>query len=168
MPYVANFQHADDIIVHLNEVLPSLADPLLSAKYVGFVSVAAVSVYEVAIKEIFINFATNKHHILGNFTESFFNRINGKISIDSIKNDYVKRFGPKYLSKFEINLATVSKERLRTHHRDIKSSYANLITWRNDFAHTGRINTTSTYTEVVQAYEDGKEIIQCLAKTMFR
>lgn len=168
MSYVANFQHADDIIVHLNEVLPGLTDPLLSAKYVGFVSVAAVSVYEVAIKEIFINFATNKHQILGTFTESFFNRINGKVGIDSIKNDYIKRFGSKYLSRFEKKLAAASNERLQTHRRDIKNSYANLITWRNDFAHTGRINATSTYAEVVQAYEDGKEVIRCLAETMVR
>nr|VFK40809.1 MAG: hypothetical protein BECKSD772F_GA0070984_10748 [Candidatus Kentron sp. SD]VFK46531.1 MAG: hypothetical protein BECKSD772E_GA0070983_10758 [Candidatus Kentron sp. SD] len=42
------------------------------------------------------------------------------------------------------------------------------ITWRNDFAHEGKINTTATLNEVVSAYEDGKEIIHCLAETMRR
>jgi len=40
--------------------------------------------------------------------------------------------------------------------------------WRNDFAHEGKINTTATYEEAVQAYQDGKEIIHCLARCMNR
>ena len=54
------------------------------------------------------------------------------------------------------------------HRRDIRSAYGNLITWRNDFAHEGRVNSTATYAEVVQSYEDGKEVIRCLAETMHR
>ena len=168
MTYVANFQHADDIVAHLNVVVPTVADPLLSAKYVGFVAVASVTVYEVAIKEIFISFAKKKHKILGAFTESYFYRINGKIGIDVVKKDYIKRFGPKYLEKFEKKLDAASRTHLLTYGRDIKNSYSNLITWRNDFAHAGRINATSTYAEAVQAYEDGKHVIHCLAETMIR
>ena len=52
MPYLDHFQHADDVVTHLNSVVPTIPDPLLRAKYVGFVSVAAVTVYELAIKEI--------------------------------------------------------------------------------------------------------------------
>jgi hypothetical protein len=141
---------------------------LLSAKYVGFVAVASVTVYEVAIKEIFITFAKDKHKVLGAFTESYFNRINGKISIDVVKKDYIKRFGPKYLEKFEKKLNFTTKAYLLANGRDIKNSYSNLITWRNDFAHAGSINATATYAEVVQAYEDGKEVIRCLAETMVR
>ena len=168
MNYAANFHHADDIVAHLNSVVPTVADPLLSAKYVGFVAVASVTVYEVTIKDIFITFAKDKHKVLGAFTESYFNRINGKISIDVVKKDYIKRFGPKYLAKFEKKLDSAAKAYLLANGRDIKNSYSNLITWRNDFAHAGRINATSTYAEVVQAYEDGKEVIRCLAETMVR
>jgi hypothetical protein len=168
MTYVDHFQHADDIVAHLNTIMPTVTNPLLSAKYVGFVAVASVTVYEVAIKDIFITFAKDKHKVLGAFTESFFNRINGKISIDVIKNDYIKRFGKKYLDKFEKKLSAETITYLRANGRDIKSSYSNLITWRNDFAHAGKMNTTSTYAEVVQAYEDGKEVIRCLAETMVR
>lgn len=168
MPYIANFQHADDIVNHLNSIIPNLNDPLLSAKYMGFVAVASVTVYEVAVKEIFIDFAQNKHRVLGTFTENYFNRINGKVGIDVIRKEYIKKFGQKYLDKFDKKLNSTTIVRLNSHGRDIKNSYTNLITWRNDFAHAGRINTTSTYTEVVQAYEDGKEVIRCLAETMVR
>lgn len=109
MSYIAHFKHADDIVAHLNTVVPTVTDPLLSAKYVGFVSIASVTVYEVTIKDIFITFAKNKHNILGEFTESFFQRINGRIGIDTIKKDYVRRFGAKYLNKFEKNLDSATQ-----------------------------------------------------------
>lgn len=168
MTYLKHFQHADDIIAHLNTIMPTVNDPLLKAKYVGFVAVAAVTVYELAVKEIFIKFAQEKHKVLGTFTESYFNRINGKISLSIIKSDYIKRFGPKYLLRFDKKLNSAATVYLHTNKRDIKNSYSNLITWRNDFAHEGKINAFSTYIEVTQAYQDGKEIIKCIADTMKR
>jgi len=168
MAYSDHFNHADDVVNHLNVVVPSLTDPLLQAKYVGFVAVASVTVYELAIKEIFIDFGAKKHKVLGEFAESYFGRINGRIKISVIKDDYVKRFGGRYKTRFNKKLDKASKDYLITNRRDIKSSYGNLITWRNDFAHEGRLSTTATYAEVVQSYEDGKEVIRCLAETMTR
>lgn len=168
MPYDNHFKHADDVVNHLNVVVPTLSDPLLQAKYVGFVAVAAVTVYELAIKDIFIEFGSKKHKILGTFTESYFERINGRIKIQIIKDDYIKRFGERYKTRFNKKLEKASKDYLIHNRRDIKSSYGNLITWRNDFAHEGKLSTTATYSEVIQSYEDGKEIIRCLAETMTR
>ncbi len=168
MSYVDHFQHADDVITHLDTVMPSITDSLLQAKYVGFVSVAAVTVYEQAVKEIFINFSQRKHKVLGNFTEAYFHRINGKIKINVIRDEYISKFGDKYQKRFKRKLGKASKSYLVTNKRDLANSYANLITWRNDFAHEGKINSITTYREVVQAYEDGKEVIHCLAETMTR
>ena len=168
MPYTANFQHADDIINHLNTIVPPLTDPLLKVKYIGFVAVAAVTVYEMAIKTIFIEFAKKKHKVLGTFTEAFFERINGRIKISHIREDYLIKFGEKYLRRFNVKLEKCSNDYMRTNRRDIKSAYSNVINWRNDFAHEGMMRTTATYPEVLQAYKDGKEIIRCLAETMTR
>ncbi len=168
MTYTDHFLHADDIVTHLNGIVPTITDPLLAAKYVGFVSVSAVTVYELALKEIFIEFARKKHKILGHFTESYFNRINGRIKLKVIKDDYISKFGNKYIIKFQKNIEKKSSDYLRLNRRDIRSSYANLIMWRNDFAHEGKINSTTTYNEVIQAYEDGKEVIHCLAESMTR
>jgi hypothetical protein len=168
MAYVARFQHADDVIAHLNSVVPSIVDPLLAAKYVGFVSVAAVTVYEMAIKDIFFDFAGKKHLVLGNFVEAHFKRINGRIKLDIIKREYVSGFGARYVRRFQGNLDAATGAYLRANHRDIMNSYNNIIVWRNDFAHEGKINSTTTYGEVVQAYEDGKEVIHCLAASMVR
>jgi hypothetical protein len=168
MAYQDNFVHADDLVAHLNGVVTSITDPLLHAKYVGFLSIAAVTVYELAVKEIFIQFAKKKHKVLGNFTESYFERINGRIRVRDIKEEYIPRFGSKYLNRFQKKINVRAREFLLLRRRDILSSYGNLITWRNDFAHEGKIKATATYAEAVQAYEDGKEVIHCLAQTMNR
>ncbi len=168
MAYFDHFAQADDIISHLNTIVPTVSNPLLVPKYVGFVSVSAVTVYELAIKEIFIEFARKKHNVFGHFTESFFDRINGRIKLRIVKKDYVGKFGIKYKKRFQRKIEQKSKEYFQLNHRDIQNSYANLITWRNEFAHEGIINTTTTYNEVTQAYEDGKEIIHCLAASMKR
>lgn len=168
MAYSDHFLHADDVVGYLNIIVPTITYPLLTAKYVGFVSIAAVTVYELAVKDIFIDFASRKHKLLGNFTEAYFDRINGRIKLQIIIDDYIGKFGRKYQIRFRKNFEKKSKEYFQQNHRDIKSSYSNLITWRNDFAHEGRINSTTTYSEVIQAYEDGKEVIHCLASSMTR
>ncbi len=168
MTYSDHFRHADDIIEHLDTVVPGINDPLLQAKYVGFVTIAAVTVYELDIKNIFIDFGHRKHKVFGSFTESHFNRINGRIKLRIIKDDYVARFGERYKKRFSKYLEQSSKIYLRQNRRDIRSSYGNLITWRNEFSHEGRLSTTATYTEAIQSYEDGKEIIHCLANCMVR
>jgi hypothetical protein len=166
--YVDHFRHADDVIAHLNTIVPAIADPLLRTKYIGFVAVSAVTVYELAIKEIFCEFARKKHKVLGVFSDSYFRRINGRVSLDDIKRDYCQRYGDGYASRFKIRLAKASATHLATHRRDLGSSYANLIVWRNAFAHEGVVPSTVTYGEVVQAYEDGKGVIHTLATSMVR
>ena len=168
MAYSAHFAHADAVVAHISGLVPTLANPLLEAKYVGFITIAAVTVYELAIKEIFIEFAKKKHRVLGNFTEKYFERLNGRIKTKEIQETYLPRFGDKYVAQFKKQLAKTSAAYLKANKRDIVSSYRNVITWRHEFAHEGRINVTATYQEAAQAYEDGKVVIACLAQAMVR
>ena len=168
MPYADNFTHADDLVAHLNTVVPTVNDPLLQAKYVGFISVAAVTVYELALKEIFVEFARKKHQVFGNFAEAYFRRINGRIRIKVIKDEYIRRFGSKYQTRFERRVDKLVSDFIKSKRRDPTTAYSNLITWRNEFAHEGKINTTATYLEAAQAYEDGKEVVHTLAAVMNR
>jgi RiboL-PSP-HEPN len=168
MAYQAHFAHADAIVAHLNGVVPTLGNPLLEAKYVGFITVAAVTVYELAIKEIFIEFAKKKHTAFGNFTEKFFERLNGRIKTKELRENYIKGFGEKYVLRFDKQLEKEAKAYLTLHKRDIRSSYGNIITWRHDFAHAGKINANATYSEAALAYEEGKVVIHCLAQVMIR
>ena len=103
--------------------MPEIADPLLKAKYVGFVAVAAVTVYELAIKEIFIEFARKRHRVFGDFTESYFERINGRIKLDEIKGEYIRRFGSEYKREFQSRLKERAEKYFQDNHRDIVISY---------------------------------------------
>ena len=81
MAYQSNFAHADEIIAHLGGLRGPALDPLFESKYVGFVTVACVTVFEMAIKEILVSFADKKHHVLGNLVRSRCERMNGRIQI---------------------------------------------------------------------------------------
>lgn len=148
--------------------MDSIPDPFVKSRYIGFVAVSAVTAYEQAIKEIFIDFANKKHKVLGNFSKAFFHRINGRIKRDEIKKEYAAKFGEKYANNFDKLVNKKEEEILRTQRVSVKSAYTNIINWRNDFAHEGRIPTTPTYEEVKKTYELGKHIIDCLSAAMVR
>ena len=167
MAYYDHFTLADDVINHLDSLI-SNADSFIASKYVGFVSISAVTVYELAIKEIFIEFGKKKHKVLGNFTSSFFIRINGRIKTRTIQNEYIKRFGDKYVKRFKTKKEKAEKKSLREDRISILSSYSNIIEWRNQFAHEGKVPIYVTYAEVKQSYSAGKKLIDCLAETMVR
>jgi hypothetical protein len=168
MAYTSHFTIADDMITHLNSIVGGITDPFISSRYVGFVSVSAVTVYELALKEIFIDFAQKKHNVFGTYAESHFDRINGRIKHQNIKDDYVGKFGIKYLKRYKKKVAETEKAFLISHGKSILNSYNNLITWRNDFAHEGHIPSTVTFNEVVDSYHLGKELIKSVADTMKR
>lgn len=168
MTYLDHFQLADDYIVHLDTVMDSIADPFIKSRYTGFLAVSAVTVYELAIKTIFVEFAEKKHKVLGNFTNAYFERINGRIRTRDLKNKYIVKFGDKYLKKFNIKLEKKERDVLRREGSSVKASYGNIITWRNKFAHEGKIPSTPTYEEVRKSYMTGKHVIECLAESMNR
>ena len=166
MSYRKNFQLADDMINHLNTVIYNITDPFITSRYVGFVSVAAVTVYELAIKEIFYEFSTKKQKIFGSFVQSYFRRINGRIKTKMIRENYIPRFGDKYVRRFKRKIDEAERRIFNSQRKSIKSCYNNVIVWRNQFTHQGEIPSTPTYQEVIESYEVGKEIIRCLAETM--
>lgn len=168
MAYTDNFKLADDVITHLDTVIGGISDPFLSSRYVGFVAIASVTVYELAIKEIFIDFGQRKHKLLGEFTRRNFDRINGRIKTSVIKDEYIICFGDKYVQKFKKKLDEAEKISLRKLGVSILTSYGNVITWRNQFAHEGQVPSTVTYDEIKTSYQAGKEVIKCLAETMKR
>ena len=109
MAYTSHFVIADDMINHLNSVVGRITDPWISSRYIGFVSVSAVTVYELTLKEIFIEFAQKKHNVFGTYAKSNFDRINGRIKYKSIKEDYVEKFGVKYLNRYKRKMAETEK-----------------------------------------------------------
>jgi len=168
MAYTDHFLLADEYINHLDDVIDTISDFFIKSRNTGFLAVSAVTVFELAIKTIFIEFAEKKHKVLKNFTTAYFERINGRIKTKVIKEEYVAKYGNKYVKQFEKYLKIKETEILRAEGASISAAYANIVTWRNQFAHEGTIPTTATYEEVKKAYYLGKHIIECLAVAMRR
>lgn len=168
MAYFDHYKLADDFIAHLNTTVLGINDSFLISRYVGFAAVTAVTVYELAIKEIFTNFGERKHKVLGEFTRNYFDQINGKIKTRDLKDKYLILFGEKYVKKFSKKIEAVEKDVLRNSGRSVLTSYGNIITWRHQFAHEGQIPSTATFSEVVQSYGFGKKVIECLAESLQR
>lgn len=166
MAYSLHFQLTDDIITHLDTVISGISDPFIQSRYVGFVAISSATVYELAIKDIFCDFGQTKHKVLGAFVTTYFDRINGRIKTSALKKDYISRFGEKYLKRFKRKLDEKEKEYLRNYSVSILNSYNNVIEWRNQFAHEGKIPSTVTYAEITKSYRNGKAVIDCLAETM--
>lgn len=166
MPYQNRFVATDGLIAHLNPIVITITDAAIKANYAGFLSVSAVTVYELAIKDIFSEFASNKHKVFGNFVGEHFYRINGRITIKDLKDTHIKHFGEKYYKKFEANLKKRENIVFSTTRKDIRGSYGNLIHCRHNYVHNG--SPTLTFEEVLENYDIGKEVIHSLNDAMKR
>jgi hypothetical protein len=168
MAYQDHFKIADEFIAHLDTALAPVADPFIRSRYVGLLAVSAVTVFELAVKEIFCTFGAKKHKVLGNFVNKYFERLNGQIGRDRIEKKYLAYFGDKYAKRFVALVEKAELAYLKSDQVSIKASYSNLLTWRNGFAHEGIIPAHATYEEVKKAYVFGRRLIDCLAESMKR
>lgn len=168
MPYADHFRLADDFIAHLDGAIGGIADPFIRSRYVGFIAVSAVTVFELAIKDILCSFAAKKHKVLGTFAGGYFERLNGQIGRDRIEKKYLPLFGDKYVDRFCKKLEVAELDSLRNDGVSIKSCYGNLLTWRHGFAHEGTIPANATYEEIKKSYVYGRKLIDCLSDTMQR
>ena len=166
MPYADRFIPTDELILHLSGITPGITDPGLLANYAGFLSVSAVTVYELAIKDIFEAFAKKKHKTFGYFIQGHFERINGRIKLDNLKNDHIQGFGNGYVKKFKNELAARESSVFALVHLSVKNCYNNLIICRHQFVHGG--SPTLSFGEVVTNYNHGKHVIHSLDKAMRR
>jgi hypothetical protein len=168
MPYTDHFKLADDFIAHLDSSIGGIADPFIRSRYVGFVAISAATVYELALKDIFLSFASKKHKVLGSFVQGYFERINGQIGTKRILEMYLPLFGEKYVERFRKNLEVIELDSLKKDSVSVKSSYSNLLTWRHSFAHEGIVPMHVTYDEVKKSYQYGCSLLHCLNKSMCR
>ena len=168
MAYQDRFSLADQYINHIDTSIANVIDPYIASRYIGFVAVSAVTAYEQAIRDIFVQFSENKHAVFGEFARSHFDRINGRISSSDITRTHLPKFGNKYVKRFQKKRVSKEKQYLTESRVSISQSYNNIISWRNQFAHQGTLPNTATFAEVRNSYERGKQIIHCLAETMVR
>lgn len=166
MSYLNRFTTTDNLIAHLSPIVSTIRDTAIQSNYAGFLSVSAVTVYELAIKDIFTEFALKKNVVFGTFVEKHFSTINGRIKLDDLKGQHIKQFGTKYLIKFEKRLKIKEDIASTTTRKNIRTDYSNLILCRHKYVHGG--TPTLTFQEVLDNYQTGKDVIHSLYETMQR
>ncbi|MBF0105311.1 MAG: hypothetical protein HQM16_08295 [Deltaproteobacteria bacterium] len=143
-----------------------LNDAFIVSRYTGFLTISAVTVFELALKTIFCDFATRKNKVLGTFCEKYFEKINGKIKFKDIKENYLPKFGSKYTKRFASKIDKIELFELKKNGISVKASYGNIVTWRHNFAHQGILPDNASYSEAKRGYESGKIIMECLSECM--
>ena len=158
------FATTDTLVNHFNSISSTIADQSMLTHYAGIIAVNGTTAYELAIKDIFINFASKKNSVFGTFTINYFDRLNGRIIISELKDNQIKRFGPKYMNKFDAILSRNENLILKKSKTSITACYNNLILSRHNYVHKGA--STLTISEAINCYQFGKEVINCLFKSM--
>lgn len=156
------FADSDSFIEHVKQTVCGLNDDYLASRYIGFVAVSAVTVYEVAVKKLLKEFAQQVHPILGIFASVTFAKLNARITRDNIEK-YIRHFGDEYVSRFKSAVNNIEETRIKE--GSVKESYQNLLTWRHEFVHTGTLPNQATFGESILAYHLGKEVIFALEET---
>ena len=72
MSYLSRFSEVDLLITQLQPSIPAITDDMIKANFAGMLSVKAVTAYELAIKDILIEFSRKKHMIFGTFVDFSF------------------------------------------------------------------------------------------------
>lgn len=81
---------------------------------------------------------------------------------------HIRRFGDKYVTRFSNKLDEIDDQQLANFGVSVKSSYGNVIVWRNSFAHEGLLPANANFAETRKGYECGKSLLGCLALSMVR
>lgn len=168
MIFKQRFTSADDFLQHTDLMMEQINDPFIQQKYIGFITISAVSVYELAIKDIIFRFSDQKHKVLGVVSRHNYERLNVRIKLNELRKDHIRQFGENYVKKFNNILDNREQNSFRAGKGSIQTAYANIISWRNIFAHTGESPTTTTYAEVKNFYNLGKEVIYSLDEALIR
>jgi len=163
-----DFNQPDLILSHLDGLVGSVTDDFIKSRYTGFVAVTAVTAYEVNIRTKLIDFCTTKHKVFGAFSEAIFEKTNARVKLDQLRDDFLVKFGEKYLKRFKKKLDALELASLKAGTGSVKNSYQNLVQWRHDFVHDGKLPDYANYADARQAYDTGKVVISAFFESLNR
>ena len=135
MTYTDKFLPTDELINEINTLKPHISQVALP-KFTGAISVSAVTSYELAIKEILIDYAHSKHNLFGCFVQNYLSRLNGRIEISDLK---------KEIKKIDNALAA---------------------NWEEKITEVERVRINLDYDECINDFNIGKKIIEALRSVM--
>lgn len=161
MPY----RQVDLLIFKMDELMAgSSVDPFLESHFAALVTVVSVAAFERRIKDIFCDFGASQNSTFGLYVKNDLGRINGRISIKSLKEQYLNKFGKKYIEGFKSELDILKNDALSNGQPNPAEFYDSLISARHNFVHELNVKLPK-YKEVKEFYLAGVTIISALERT---
>jgi RiboL-PSP-HEPN len=108
----------------------------------GLLSVAFCAAIESALKNILIEFGAKQHPLVAEWSKARFEKLNGKIKIKEICDEYLIHYGSERVAEFKKSLTLASKEKYSIEYDQFCSEYSQLMIWRHEFAHAGNVICT--------------------------
>lgn len=97
--------------------------------------------YEACVKETLMGFAGRHHQQFGTFAQNHFQKLNSRVALSDLYK-YARTFDNAIHQRFG-HIITIRKMKLQERLGvDFTKSYAQILSWRHDFAHAGIRNTT--------------------------
>lgn len=156
----------NSLIVEIDNNVPqtvSFASVKFRADLAGLLVVAIAAAYENCVKEILYEHTGRHHAAFESYARRKYEKINSKISIDDLKA-YCALLDPVLKSDFKTRLTSRKAEIDRRTGINIEGRYAQLLTWRHEFAHTGVKNTTLE--DAAKAHTFAKRVLYVFAETL--
>lgn len=126
------------------------------ADLAGLFVVTIAATYESCVKEILVGFASRHHAAFGSYATLKYAKLNSRIGMSDL-HGYTKIFEPAAAVKFKQELKRLKEKVGQRTGKDIEKSYEQILSWRHDFAHAGKRNTTLE--EAAATHTLGKRII---------
>lgn len=132
----------DSLALEIKEFVSEDAKTIgFRADLAGLLVVSMAASYEACVKETLMSYAARHHAQFGNYAQNQFAKLNSRISMNEL-NGYARTFDSKVHRRFT-ELISHRKGRMKTKiGRDFTDAYAQILSWRHDFAHAGIRNTT--------------------------
>tara|TARA_B100000965_G_scaffold114772_1_gene94707 strand:+ start:1448 stop:1960 length:513 start_codon:yes stop_codon:yes gene_type:complete len=124
----------------------------------GLIVVAIAAAYEACVKEVLVNYASERHPDFQAFVNNQFEKLSSRVNVSDL-NTYAKRFNPQIHSNFKERL---KQRRDRLEGRvgvNIQTRYEQILSWRHEFAHAGIKNTTIQ--EATEFHKYAKRVLYC-------
>jgi RiboL-PSP-HEPN len=128
------------------------------ADLAGLYVVAVAAAYESCVKEVMVNYAARHHALFGQYALGSYEKLNSRINMSDLHR-YTKIFHPSIGDNFKVILKAKKESIDQKLGKDIIKSYEQILSWRHDFAHAGKRNTTLE--EAINTHRFGLRVIYC-------
>lgn len=159
----AHFGRVEKLVAEISQHVPAEAKGVTEfrADLAGLLVVAIAASYEACVKEVLVGYASFHNTAFAQFANNNFEKLSSRVAVSDLHR-YCKLFDDNVSYKFKNLLKAKKKQVDERLGKDITTCYEQILSWRHEFAHAGRKNTTIE--EAIATHTVAKRVIYCFDK----